>query len=288
MSVLVTGATGTVGRSVVARLARSGLAVKAMARRPGRVEFPSGVIPVAADLDDRGAVRAALAEVDRVFLLTTGPQGPRQDRIVAEAAALAGVDHVVKLSVLGISEGADDPITRWHREGEEAVQQSGLAHSFLRAGGFMSNTLAWASAIAEYGTVETPFADLPFAAIAPEDIADVAAALLTGRPSGGTNYALAGPETITPREQAAVLADLLDTAVRVVDLDPDRARERMVGYGMPPETATAVLATLAGPAHGYGRTPTKDVESVTGKPATTFREWAAAHIAEFHDPAPAW
>jgi hypothetical protein len=84
------------------------------------------------------------------------------------------------------------------------------------------------------------------------------------------------------------LADLLGTAVRVNELQPEQAGERMIGYGMDPDIAEAVVATLGGPAHGIGKTPSAAVASITGRPAMTFHNWATAHLAEFRNPVASW
>ena len=284
---LITGATGTVGRLLVGRLAASGASVRAMSRRAGRADFPDGVEGWSADLNDPAAVRGAMAGVRRVFLLSGGPDGPRQDRIMAGAAAELGIEHLVKLSVLGVSEGAADPITRWHRDGEAAVRGSGVPCSFVRPGAFMSNTLNWAPAIAS-GTLGIPFADLTVAAIDPADIAAVACHLLLNPPASAGGYPVTGPAVITPRQQAAVLADLLARPLHVTDLPAAQARAEMVQYGMPPVLADAVIASMGSPRNGYGQTPTPVVEEVTGVPARSFRDWAAAHLAAFTNPAMTW
>jgi (4-alkanoyl-5-oxo-2,5-dihydrofuran-3-yl)methyl phosphate reductase len=280
---LITGATGTVGRLLVSRLAATGASVRAMSRQGGQADFPEGVEGWSADLNDPAAVRGAMAGVRRVFLLSGGPDGPRQDRIAAGAAAELGIEHVVKLSVLGVTEGAADPITQWHRDGEDAVLGSGVPCSFIRPGAFMSNTLNWAPAIAS-GTLAIPFADLTVAAIDPADIAAVACRLLVSPLPSGAGYPVTGPEAITPRQQAAVLAGLLARPLHVTDVPAAQARDELVQYGMAPVLADAVIASMGSPLNGYGQTPTPVVEQVTGVPPRSFRDWAAAHLSAFTMP----
>jgi uncharacterized protein YbjT (DUF2867 family) len=199
--------------------------------------------------------------------------------VAAAAAAAAGVEYLVKLSVLGISEGASDPVTRWHRAGEDAVRGSGVPYAFIRPGAFMSNAMAWVPSIAAAGVVAVPFADLPVAAVDPVDIAAVAYHLLTHPEPAGTAHPVTGPEAISPRQQVEVIADVLDRPLRVDELTAEQASNRFTYFGMDPELAHAVVATMAGPLDGHGCTPTRDVEQVTGVPARTFRQWAAAHLA---------
>ena len=282
---LVTGATGTVGGALTRLLAARGAPVRAMSRHPERASFPAGTQPWAADFSDPASVKAALAGTRRVFLLTGGPDGPRHDQIAAQAAAEVGVEYLVKLSVLGISERAGDPVTRWHRAGEDAVRGSGVPCGFIRPGAFMSNALNWAPSIASAGTVAVPFADLPVAPVDPVDIAAVAYHMLTRPEPSGTAHPVTGPEVITPRQQVKVLSDLLARPLHVADLTAGQARDQFTSYGMDPELADAVVATMAGPLEGHGCTPTPDVEQVTGIPARTFRRWAIAHLADFAVPA---
>jgi uncharacterized protein YbjT (DUF2867 family) len=278
---LITGATGTVGCALTRLLAARGAGVRAMSRHPGRASFPAGVQPWAADFDDPASVKAALTGVRRVFLLTAGPDGPRHDQIAARAAAEAGVEYLVKLSVLGICEGADDPVTRWHRAGEDAVRGSGVPCGFIRPGAFMSNALNWIGSIASAGTVALPFADLPVAPVDPVDIAAVAYHMLTRPEPSGTAHSVTGPEAITPRQQVKILGEILARPLRVADLTAEQARDQFTSYGMDPELADAIVATMAGPLEGRGCTPTPDVEQVTGIPARTFRQWAGAHLTSF-------
>jgi (4-alkanoyl-5-oxo-2,5-dihydrofuran-3-yl)methyl phosphate reductase len=285
---LVTGATGTVGSALVRLLAARGATVRAMSRHPERADLPPGVEPYAGDLNDPGAVDKALAGIQRLFLLTSGADGPRQDQIMASAAAGQAIGHLVKLSVLGITEGATDPITQWHRAGEHALLRSGVPSSFVRPGAFMSNALNWAPSIAANASVQAPFGDLPVACVDPTDIAAVAYHLLVRPGPAGTGYPVTGPEAISPKDQVAVLADLLGKTVQFTDLLPGQARDQMIQYGMPGPLADAVIASMGSPLLGHGKTPLPTVEQVTGLPPRGFRDWATAHLSAFAAPAANW
>jgi uncharacterized protein YbjT (DUF2867 family) len=280
--ILVTGATGTVGGALLRLLAARGASVRAMSRHPELGHLPEGIEPFAGDLGDPDAVRRALAGVRRVFLLTGGPDGPRQDQIMATAAAESAIQYVVKLSVLGISEGADDPFTRWHREGENAILGSGLPCGFVRPGAFMSNTLHWVQSIAAARSVAAPFGDLPVAAVDPVDIAAVAYHLLVQPGPSGAAYPLTGPEALTPRQQVAVLAGLLGRPLDFVGQTAEESRDQMVEYGFDPLLADAVVASMGSPLRGHGRTPLPTVRQVTGLAPRTFRDWSITHLTAFN------
>ncbi|WP_280361650.1 SDR family oxidoreductase [Nocardia wallacei] len=119
--IVVTGATGTVGRLVVEQLCALGARVRAVTRRPSTASLPAGVEIVRGDLGEPDGLPGVLAGADRVFLLSAGPELPRHDAAVAAAPARAGVAHIVKLSSGRAGDAAaTDPIPAWHRAGERA------------------------------------------------------------------------------------------------------------------------------------------------------------------------
>lgn len=284
--ILVTGASGTVGRALLDQLNPTGTPVRAMTRRPDTADLPAGVEIVGADLGDPATLPAALRGVDRVFLLTGGSEGPQHDANLAHAAALAGVTHIVKLSALTVGDDtAADPITTWHRAGEHAVRDSGVPWTFLRPSGFMSNALMWADTVASHDTVYAPYGAGRTAVIDPRDIAAVAATALTQPGHQGRSYPLTGPEALAPADQVAILAEVLGRPLRYVDVPPDAARSAMTDDGMPPAVADAVLALLATALDPSAATVDPTVAKLIPTPPRTFGEWAQDHSAAFN---PRW
>ncbi|MFE5587631.1 NAD(P)H-binding protein [Kitasatospora sp. NPDC056531] len=280
--ILVTGATGTVGRALVDQLAALGAPVRAVTRRPDRAALPEGVDVVYADLGEPDSLTAALRRVRRVFLLSDGPDIPRHDANLARAAARAGVDSVVKLSSGRVADpSAADPVPRWHRAGEQAVLDAGLAWTFLRPMGFMSNALAWAGPIRATAAVEAPFAAGRVAVIDPADIAAVAARALTEDGHGGRAHLLTGPQALSPGEMVATLAEVLGLPLAFTEVSPAAAREALLGHGVSPEMADAITALRAASLEPFTATVTPTVEQLTGRPAATFRAWAERHRKEF-------
>ncbi len=280
--ILVTGATGTVGRAVIDELATSGEPVRAMTRRPGTADLPDHVEVVGGDLDDPDSLEDAVRDVDRVLLVSTGPDGPVQDRNLAVAAAKAGVGRIVKLSTLSVDDDRiHDPITRWHRAGEDAVRDSGVAWTFLRPTGFMSNALNWAGTIAGHDTVYHPYGDGRVALIDPRDIAAVAATVLTRPGHEGQAYPLCGPEALGPAEEVGILAEVLGRPLRYVEVSPEDAHRAMVERGMPPELADAVVAKAATTLEPGVAVPDRALSRLLDTPPRTFRAWARDHAAAF-------
>lgn len=282
--ILVTGATGHVGGELVRRLAAAGHPVRAMTRRPAEARLPDGVEAVYGDADDPASLDAAFAGASGAFLMSaqgvgTAP-GPTHDLALAEAAARAGTQRLVKLSVLDAGAGSD-VIARWHAEAEAAVTDPSRdwTWTLLRPGRFMSNALQWAGRLRAGDEVSVPFADRPAASIDPADVAEIAALALTTAEHTGAAYELSGPQSLTPTEELAILARVLDRDLHIRPLPDDAARAGMSAYGFPPEVVDAIMQRTRESDRGAEVLPT--VEKVLGRRPRTFTEWAGAHVAAF-------
>ncbi|MET7416409.1 NmrA family NAD(P)-binding protein [Streptomyces rubiginosohelvolus] len=278
--ILVTGATGAVGREVAGLLAAAG-PVRILARRPERLTVRGdGVEVVEGAYGDRPALDRALEGVSSVFLVTNSPTDPDDER-VAGAAAAAGVRHLVKLSMMAVEEpGADDFITRWQRRNEETIRASGVPWTFVRPRTFMSNTLSWAPGIRSAGVVRALYGDAPVACVDPRDVAAVAVAVLTGAGHEGRTYAVSGPEAITAREQTAQLSRVLGRPLRFEELGLDAARTALLAK-YPRPAAEAFLESAERQRAGAKAAVVPTVEELTGCQARPFRTWAADHADAF-------
>jgi uncharacterized protein YbjT (DUF2867 family) len=280
--ILVTGATGSVGRHLVTQLLDQREEVRALTRDPGRARLPPRVDVVEGDFYDVETLTPAMRGVDRVFLVSSGPDTAAHDANVAHAAAKAGARRIVKISVTGVEAGDPDPITTWHRAGEEAVDRVGIPRTFLRCGEFMSNALMWAETIRSMGTAFVPFAENPSAPVDPLDVATVAARCLTG--SGALDaetLTITGPEVLTCTERVRRLGAILGKTLRCVDVPRQAAYEKMTAAGQPSLMANALLDMMEFKSNGRGAVPLDTVEAVTGRPPHTFDDWAARHLAVF-------
>ncbi|HEV8044189.1 MAG TPA: SDR family oxidoreductase [Rubrobacter sp.] len=283
--ILVTGSTGTNGGALVEELVALGAPVRAMVHTPqkaGSVER-EGVEAVVADFDAPETLDAALEGADRAFLVT--PPDPRQvewERNFVDAANRAGVRHVVKLSVLGADEGAPVRFGRVHAESERHLEESGLAYTILRPGGFMQNSLAYAGSIASEGRFYAPLAEAKMAWIDVRDIAAVAARTLTEDGHEGKTYELTGPRAISNREIAEKLSAATGKPVEHVEVSLEDAREGMVGAGLPEWLADG-LVELNREVYepGYAADVTGGVAEVTGREPRGFEEFARDHAGAF-------
>jgi uncharacterized protein YbjT (DUF2867 family) len=272
MTILVTGATGTVGRLVVDELLQVGQQVRALTRNPGKAGLPEGVEVVAGDLADPATLAGAFDGVTGVhFINFAGDDyAPLPDGAgLVELAVKAGVRRV---TVLG---GREDG------ELEQALAATDLEWTLLHPVEFMSNTLKWwAHTIKTEGVIKEPFGDRLSALVHERDIAAVAATVLAEGGHGGRTYVLTGPQAITLKEKVAILGEAVGKDVEFVELTVDQARDKWRGDGMGEQTIEFLIGALGDtPEVGYTVVPT--VREVTGRDARPFSQWAAEHAEAF-------
>ncbi|MFE3939514.1 SDR family oxidoreductase [Streptomyces goshikiensis] len=277
--IVVTGATGNIGRPLTRALARTGRQVTTVSRHAAAA--PDGVRHLTVDLAEPAALEPALAGATALFLLLSGDlhaEGAGPADIIGLAAA-SGVRRVVLLSSLGVATRPVGTTRIRMRELEDELRKSGLDWAVLRPGGFSSNALWWAESVRAQRVVAAPFGDVGVPVIDPLDIAEVAAAcLLDDRHTGGV-YELTGPQVITPREQTVALAAALGSPVRFHELTRAEARAAMA-RSMPAELADDTLDILGSPNPAELRV-SEDVERVLGRAPRSFSDWATDHVAAF-------
>jgi uncharacterized protein YbjT (DUF2867 family) len=273
--ILVTGATGNVGREVVAQLLDAGANIRVMTRNPATAHFDLRVQTVRGDFEDSRSLLEAVGAVDSIFSLAAGPSIELYEARLVEAARSARVQRIVKLSVLGAGgSSGGDGVLAWHSAGESAIRRSGMAWTILRPGVFMSNAQFWNGDIKRYGKVFSNFEEGRIAAIHPKDIASVAVHALTTSGHDGKIYPLTGPEALTIREQVSLLAKAINKSIEVVPIGDDDARNVMVRSGMPSYLLEALLPFSPAIRSGAASQVLGTVEEVTGKKPRTFVEWA--------------
>jgi uncharacterized protein YbjT (DUF2867 family) len=269
--IVVTGATGNVGRELVRTLASSGEQVRAVSRRPEQA--PEGVRHWQADLAEPASLRPALEGADALFLLVAGDD----PGTILDQATAGGVRRVVLLSTQGA--GTRPETYRHPAVFEDAVRRSGLDWTILRPGGFASNAYAWAGSVRAERTAAAPFGDVGLPAIDPADIAAVAAATLREAGHAGRVHELTGPAPVTPRERVRAIADALGTPVRFVEQTREEARARMLEF-MPEPVVEGTLAILGEPTAAEQKV-SPAVEHILGRAPRTFADWVERNVAAF-------
>lgn len=277
--ILVTGATGNVGRRVVERLVAAGHGVRAVTRDPSRANLAPGVEAVAADLADPQSLRPHLDGVTAVFLIWPFVDSAAAVELaprVAEVLAAAGTPRVVYLSA---ASAEADPDSFWAVV-ERAIASSGQPWTMLRPTGIATNALGWAAAIRAEGVVRWPYGDAARSMVHEDDIAAVAVEALTRDGHDKQIYVLTGPRTVTQAEQVRLIGEAIGRDLRWQDVPADAVRPMLAAAMGSAAFADAALTGWA----SFVQTPeqvTGDVEAILGRPARTFAEWAADHRADF-------
>jgi uncharacterized protein YbjT (DUF2867 family) len=279
-TVLVIGATGQTGRLIVAEFDRDpgNVRLRLAARKQADVETmrAAGKEAVRLDLDDPQTFGAALAGVDRLFLLTGYTVDMLvQSKTLVDSAKKAGVSHIVHLGIFGQWD-CTDPHFAWHQMIEKYIEASGIAWTHLHPNVFMDNLLTFFAP--RGGKVTVFFGEQRVGWIALKDLAAVAAAVLRQGPKrhGGQDYWLS-PEVLTGPQVADILSDVLGTKIRVEMQSPDVLAKILASGAMEKkyaEGAVEFTRQVSDGRMGYIGTVRDDGPYVTGRPSTTLRQWA--------------
>lgn len=275
--ILVTGASGKVGRSVAEQLSDHGEPIRVLSRTATSEKFPDGVQVVQGDLTKPDGIKHAFDNVDRVFLFTpaTGPG------TVADTAYRCGVRKVVLLSSI-VTQKADpktNVIAARHHAAEQLVIDSGLSWTFLRPDTFAANALEWAQSVRVERVVRQPYGRSQRCPIHERDVAAVAVAALLEPGHESAAYWLTGPETITVIDQVRAISDAIGETITFEEIKRSAALAQMV-KSMPESAAERLLDYAAKSIHNPP--PVSDtVERIAGRPPLSFAQWARDHVQSF-------
>ncbi|MBN6034381.1 SDR family oxidoreductase [Amycolatopsis sp. 195334CR] len=255
MTILVTGARGSVARALIDQLLAEGEKVRASSSSPD-VTVPDGV-ELVTGFD--------LTGVTKVFLYANAEVIPEF------LAAASGIEHIVLLSSLASAEPEMAPgIAEWHLAAERPIEASGIPWTFLRPGAFATNTLAWAPGIRERGVAREAFPEMHLNSVHEQDIAQLALHALTRPGHAGKAYSLTGPESLSVRQHVDLIGAAIGRSLEVEKLPraeathlPDAALDAMEAAGTEPAPVGPTL-------HDH-----------IGEPARTFATWATDHADDF-------
>jgi uncharacterized protein YbjT (DUF2867 family) len=282
--ILVTGATGNIGREVVVQLRAAGADVRAMSRNPGTARLPESTKVVRGDLSQPDTLEACLDGIDAVFLVWQLPLAPfaaALERIVARAPSIVLLTSPHRTPHPFYQQ--PNALRSVHAGVERLIEQAGLRWTFLRPSPFALNSIFWWGAQIRRGNiVRWNYAAAATAPIHERDIAAVAVRALYDEGHAGNEYVLTGPESLTQREQVEIIGDVIGRPLQYEELSPAAARESMTAT-MPPAIADMLLTAYAA-ATDRPALVTATVAAVTGEPARSFRQWAADHTAAFVTP----
>ena len=271
MTIGITGVTGHLGREVLRLLGGRGADLVLLARRPEAVPPAAGADVRRLEYVDSVESRTALAGIDTLFMVSAAEHAERraQHRALVDAAAAAGVRHVVYTSFQGAAADCTFTLGRDHWATEEALRASGMDVTFLRDSFYAD----FVPLMAQDGVIRGPAGDGRVAVVARRDIAAVAAVVLADpQTHTGATYDLTGPEALTLGEAAAVVSEASGQPTRFVNETLAEAYASRAAYGAPDWEVDAWVSTYTAIAAGEVARVSDAVPRLTGRPATSLRD----------------
>ena len=284
MTILVTGATGTLGGAVAHQLLSAGEQVRALVRDPDKASGleDSGAELVQGDLAKPETLDPALEGIERAFLLTQ-PSVELETNFV-ESAKRSGLGHLVKQSAMGADPDSPYAMPSAHGQMERKIQDSGIPYTFLRPTHFMQNLLAFGDTVARSHALPLPIKDPEVAInmVDARDVAAVAVVVLTDDGHEGNTYTITGPEVLTFQDVAEELSEGLGQRVEFVPLSPEASEEELREAGMaePVPPFVDYFRQLSSEDTALD-IKTDTVEEVTGRPPRSLEQFAADHAETF-------
>jgi uncharacterized protein YbjT (DUF2867 family) len=286
-TILVTGATGTVGSEVVRQLSTKGqIIIRAAARSANNPTFKDlkSVEIVELDYNKPETLATSFKDVNKLFLLT-----PFQSDMLdltsnlVNAAKKSGVKHIIKQSVMGAD--AEPGITsgRLHRQAEKIIEESGIPFSFLRPNFFMQNFVNFYSPmIKSQGALYAPAGDGKVSFVDVRDIAAVAVqALISDNQHTGKAYNVTGPEVLSYGQTAEILSRELGKEIKYVNIPDEDARKGMKDKGMDDWSANSLIELFDITRKGYASDITSVVEEFTGRKPISFSQFVKDYAQAF-------
>jgi uncharacterized protein YbjT (DUF2867 family) len=279
--ILVTGASGQIGREVVSQLSGAGLPVRALSRTPQTAGCPGGVEVVAGDLTAPETLDDALRNVRAVFLVWVAPlaaAAPAIERIATRAEQIVFLSAPIRTNHPFFQQ--PNEVRKVHADIEDLIERSGLKWTMLRPGPFALNCRNWWAPQIRTGDVVRWFhGAAQTAAVHERDIAAAAVRALCEEHHHGRDYLLTGPESLTQRQQLATIGEAIGRTLTFDELSPERVRREVIAAW--PAWVADMLLSAYGAAVGRPALVTRTIEAVTGTPARSFRQWAFDHAPDF-------
>ncbi len=285
--ILITGASGSVGKAVLQEAIRKESKVRGMFRSKAEAaKAPSGCEAVLADYADKESLRKALDGVDSVYVVCSPiPQLVELENNMLAACKDCEVKHVVLNSALGAGDYPKS-FPGWHRKVEDKLKAMGMSYTILRPNGFLQNIVAYnAPSIRAQGAFYAAMGDAKVSYLDVGDIAVVAVKALRGGAHAGKTYELNGPEAISNEELAKRISKVTGRMVNYVDIPESAQREAMLGMGMPEWQVTALLELQQYYKQGGGAKTDGLLQALIEREPLTLDQYLTANAREFRDQA---
>lgn len=285
--ILITGASGNVGKAVLNEVARSGAKHKAMYRSANEAAKPSaGTQTVLADFAKKETLAPALRDADAVYLVCSPiPDLVQLETNTIEACLAAGVKHIVLNSALGAGDYSKS-FPSWHRKVEDILKSTGISFTILRPNSFHQNVVTYfAPSIRAQGVFYSSMRDARVSYLDVRDIAVVAAKALAGGEHSGKTYELNGPEALTYAELAEKISKHAGRTVQYVDIPAEAQRKAMLDQGMPVWQVDALLDLQEYYTSGQGGIVDPSLPKLLGRPPITMDRFLAEFAGEFRSQA---
>ena len=282
--ILVTGATGNIGREVVNLLLSSGKQVVAVTRNPAIAALPDGAHVVESGPSHPQTLTKVLSGVEAVFLSPRALGDATAGTATAELLKLAaeqGTQRVVVVSADTVEYGGGEKrFSDAFRRVEDAARVSGLQWTILRCSDFAVNTLVWVPQIRQSSVVRGVYGDGATSVIHERDVAEVSARVLLDATHAGRSYVLTGPQSLTQRARVRLIGEAISHDVSWVEVAPSQFRQALLAQGLPEHVPDRLIGYWSDRVLQPG--PSSDaVEQILSRPALTFAQWAAEHAAAF-------
>jgi (4-alkanoyl-5-oxo-2,5-dihydrofuran-3-yl)methyl phosphate reductase len=281
MTYLITGGTGDVGARVTRQLLDLNLRPRVLVRNAekARALFGEATEIYVGDLAIPATTRPAMQGVHTLFLVNVGPEISQRDQAAAAIAREEGVRRIVKLSSLDVEHGL--AIGAWHEKGEAAIRASGVAFTFVRPTGFMSNLLAWAHSIQTEGIVRSSAGNGGRPFIHSEDIAAVTVVALLDDAYAGRILSITGPESLTFADATRIIGRAIGKALVYQTISDEDAGERYSKVSGSPEETEAHVALWRAIRKGRLAAITNEAERILGRKPISLEQWASENAHHF-------
>jgi len=275
--ILVTGATGTVGREVVPRLAVEGVKVRAAARHPRMLALPEEHVEIMAmDLRNPSDLDRALEDAEKILYISPLDETMAEHAaLMVERAQAQGVRHMVRLSALGVGSSRNITLAKVHGEVERIIRGSGIEWTFLRPNAFMQNFITyWGESIRKENAFFIPQGQGRVSIIDARDIADVAVVALTQAGHAGRVYELCGPEALSNNDIAESLSAVLGREISYRDIPAEEARSALIAQGMSEWMMNVIMELFEMSAADEAAEVNGEVERLIGRAPIRFEDFA--------------